>query len=408
MKRRLVILTEIIAPYRIPVFNALAQHDQIDLHVIFLAETDSSIRQWRIYSHEIRFSYEVLPSWRRRVGKYNILVNQQVVNALLRCCPDVILCGGYNYLASWQALRWARRNHVPFLLWCESTLYDRRNRRSMVESLKNKFFRGCDGFVVPGKSSLEYVSEINSGNMLPSAPVFIAPNAVDNDLFSESARRARSISIRLRGQLGLPERYFVFVGRLVEQKGVFDLLNAYASLSCDLRTQVGLVFVGDGPLRSELESCARCIFPGAVHCPGFIQRDELAAYYGLAECFVFPTHSDPWGLVVNEAMACELPVICTRVAGCAADLVRENGRVIDAQNTLQLAAAMQEISSDPELRLRMSQESGKQIQRYSPQACAQGIAKAAILIAPRKEDSNLSAYAPPQSPKARMNASSRT
>ncbi|HEY8671573.1 MAG TPA: hypothetical protein VIL63_12075, partial [Terriglobales bacterium] len=110
MKRRLVILTEIIAPYRIPVFNALAQHDEIDLHVIFLAETDSSIRQWRIYADEIRFSYEVLPSWRQRLGKYNILVNQHVVNALLRARPDVILSGGYNYLASWQALRWAKRN----------------------------------------------------------------------------------------------------------------------------------------------------------------------------------------------------------------------------------------------------------------------------------------------------------
>jgi len=220
MTRRLVILTEIIAPYRIPVFNALAQHDEIDLHVIFLAETDSSLRQWRIYADEIRFSYEVLPSWRRRLGKYNILANQHVVNALLRARPDVILSGGYNYLASWQALRWAKRNRVPFLLWCESTSHDRRNRRSMVESLKTKFFRSCDGFVVPGKSSCEYVSQMNSGNgASSSAPIFIAPNAVDNDLFSEGARRAASICVRLRGQLGLPERYFSVCRSVGRAKG---------------------------------------------------------------------------------------------------------------------------------------------------------------------------------------------
>jgi glycosyltransferase involved in cell wall biosynthesis len=380
MKRTLVILTEIIAPYRIPVFNALAQNDEIDLHVIFLAETDSSLRQWRIYADEIRFSYEVLPSWRQRLGKYNILVNQHVVDVLVRAHPDVILSGGYNYLASWQAVRWAKRNRVPFLLWCESTSYDRRNRRSMVESLKSKFFRSCDGFVVPGKSSCEYVLQMNSGiSAAFSAPILFAPNAVDNHLFSEGAQRAASISVRLRGQLGLPGRYFLSVGRLVEEKGVLDLLNAYASLSPDLRTQVGLVFVGDGPLRSELESSARCIFPGSVHFPGFIQRDELAAYYSLAECFVLPTHSDPWGLVVNEAMACGLPIICTAVAGCAADLVLENGRVIGPQNTHQLAGAMEEISSDPDLRLRMSQASRMLIQKYSPQACADGIGRAAIL-----------------------------
>ena len=73
MSRRVVIITEIIAPYRIPVFNALAQHDGIDLHVIFLAENDRTQRQWLVYKDEIRFSYQVLPSWRRRVGRHSLL-----------------------------------------------------------------------------------------------------------------------------------------------------------------------------------------------------------------------------------------------------------------------------------------------------------------------------------------------
>lgn len=103
MKRRLVILTELIAPYRIPVFNALAGNPELDLHVIFLSETDASMRQWRIYSEEIRFSYEVLPSWRRRLGKYNVLLNQNVTLALRDAAPEAVLCGGYNYVACWQA-----------------------------------------------------------------------------------------------------------------------------------------------------------------------------------------------------------------------------------------------------------------------------------------------------------------
>ena len=71
MKRRVVILSEIIAPYRIPVFNALAEREEAELHVIFLSESDASLRQWRVYKDEIRFSYEVLPSWRRRLGEQN-------------------------------------------------------------------------------------------------------------------------------------------------------------------------------------------------------------------------------------------------------------------------------------------------------------------------------------------------
>ena len=83
-RRKLVLLTEIIAPYRIPVFNALAQIDDLDLHVIFFSETDETQRHWHVYKNEIRFSYEVLPSWRRRLGRYHLLLNRGLARALRR------------------------------------------------------------------------------------------------------------------------------------------------------------------------------------------------------------------------------------------------------------------------------------------------------------------------------------
>ena len=373
MNRRVVIMTEIIAPYRIPVFNVLARQQNIDLHVIFLSETDASLRQWPVYGSEIRFSYEVLPSWRKRIGRYNLLLNASVVEALQRAAPDVIVCGGYNYVASWQALRWANRNKVQFLLWCESTVSDRRNERRLVESLKQTFLRGCDAFVVPGESALRYLENMG----VRRDAIFVAPNAVDIELFSVLAKKARGQDHCLRTQLALPDRYFLFVGRLVKEKGVFDLLRAYQQLPDAARQEVGLVLAGDGPLRASLEAMARDIFPGTIHFAGFVQRDELAQYYGLSECLVLPTHTDTWGLVVNEAMACGLPVICTDVAGCTSDLVRENGRLVEPENVAQLSAAMQEIALDPALRSRMSAESEKLIGQYSPDAWAHGMMQAA-------------------------------
>jgi glycosyltransferase involved in cell wall biosynthesis len=206
--------------------------------------------------------------------------------------------------------------------------------------------------------------------------VFVAPNAVDIGVFG-SYENARSRAPRVRGELGLPQRYFLFAGRLVKEKGLLDLLAAYESLGADLREQVGLVFAGDGPLRADLESLARSIFPGTIHFAGFVHRDELVNYYSLAECLVFPTYSDTWGMVVNEAMACGLPVICSSVAGCAADLVKAGGRIVAPGNILQLSAAMQEIASDPSLRDRMSQENRSLIQSFSPELCAAGIVNAA-------------------------------
>src|ERR1019366_651389 len=97
MTRKTVILTEIIAPYRIPVFNALARRAGVDLHVIFLAETDKTLRKWRVYKNEIRFSHQVLPSWRWRAGKSSFLFNRGLWSALNQVSPQVVICGGYNY-----------------------------------------------------------------------------------------------------------------------------------------------------------------------------------------------------------------------------------------------------------------------------------------------------------------------
>jgi glycosyltransferase involved in cell wall biosynthesis len=376
MSRRVVIITEIIAPYRIPVFNALAQYDGIDLHVIFLAESDRTQRQWLVYKEEIRFSYQVLPSWRRRFGRHSLLLNWGAKTALRQAAPDFIICGGYNYVASWRAMAWARRNRVPFSLWAESTARDFRGGYALIEFLKTRFLRACDAFVVPGKSSVEYL--MNYG--VPEEMIFTAPNAVDTQLFARRAEAIRRDAAMHREALGLPARFFLFAGRLVPEKGIFDLLLAYSALPSDLRKKMGLVFVGDGPARSALLQGAAATDPGCVQVFDFAQREHLAAYYALADVFVFPTHTDTWGLVVNEAMACGLPVISSGAAGCAADLVESgwNGRVVSLGDVEQLAAAMAELADDNELRSLMGQRSRERIELYSPEACAAGMASAML------------------------------
>ena len=376
MKSRLAILTEIISPYRIPLFNALAREEKVNLQVIFLAETDPQLRQWQVYREEIKFPYVILPSWRKRAGGYNLLFNRGVGSALTAAAPDTILCGGYNYLAYWQALVWARSRRIPFFLWSESNLQDQRPGHATVEMLKQEFFRRCSGFVVPGQSAAEYLRAHRIGDEL----IFGAPNAVDNNYFASGAAAARRHPDMHRKELNLPGRYFLFVGRLVAEKGVIDLLAAYAKLDDAVRRQVGLLFVGDGTARGQLERQAATISPGVIKFAGFVQREQLAAYYALAEMLILPTHSDTWGLVVNEAMACGLPVILSSIAGCAVDLVRENwnGLLIPAKNVPSLALAMQRLVSDSDLRGAMGANSSAHIAGYSPQEWSQGILRAMV------------------------------
>lgn len=369
-----MIVTEIIAPYRIPVFNALAQRRELDLHVVFLSENDPTIRQWRVYTDEIEFQYDVLPSWRRRLGKYNVLINRGVLSTLNKLRPDAVLCGGYNYLTSWQAAYWARFHRVPLLLWSESTALDKRRGHRPVEFLKAQFLRLCRSFVVPGRSSLKYLKGFGISDHL----IFTAPNAVDVTLFSKPAKQARRNEFKVRARRSLPSRYFLFVGRLVKAKGVFELLETYAQLDTEIRDKVGLVFVGDGADRPALMKRAARIAPGTIQFPGFIQREGLSDFYALADALIFPTHSDTWGLVVNEAMSCGLPVIVTGVAGCAADLVQDgwNGVVVAPQDCAALASAMTRLASDSVLRTKMGSRSRERIETYSPQAWAEGLVNA--------------------------------
>jgi 1,2-diacylglycerol 3-alpha-glucosyltransferase len=376
MTHRIAILTEIIAPYRIPVFNALAKREAIDLNVIFLSETDPTLRQWRVYKDEICFSYEILSSWRFRAGRTHVLLNAGLSASLKKFSPEALICGGYNYVASWQALRWARRRGVRFALWSESNAQDARALRKPVESLKTCFVKRCDGFVVPGKSAFEYLRSLGA----PAERISIAPNAVDNTFFAAQAEKVKRNPAAFQEKFGLPRRFVLFVGRLVPEKGVFDLLRAYAKLERCLRSEVGLVFAGDGASRDELAQQAGRISPGTVCFPGFAQREDLAGLYALAETLVLPTYSDTWGLVVNEAMACGLPIIVSSMAGCSADLVEDgwNGYIVPPRDAEKLSVAINSLVRQPELKQRMSTHSSERIRNYSPEACADGLAVAAI------------------------------
>lgn len=189
---------------------------------------------------------------------------------------------------------------------------------------------------------------------------------------------ARSGAAELRRRFVLPERYFLCVGRLVFSKGVFDLLDAYSQLAPDLRATVGLLFVGDGVEQPELEARAAAIHPGTVRFAGFAHREQLAIYYALAEALVFPTHTDPWGLVVNEAMACGIPIVASDAGGCVVDLVQNgwNGYVVPTSAPAKLAEALARVDASPEQNRTMGARGAQRIEQNSPQACAAGFVAA--------------------------------
>ena len=280
---RIALLTEIPAPYRIPLFNALADTDGVDLRVLFLAEHDPR-RQYPVYEEEFRFDRRVLSGAGAVARGRWVMFSRGTAHELERFDPDIVLLGGWNQPAFfWTGLRWARRRGRPVVLWVESTLHDERSGSIVLERLKRRAVGAASGFLVPGRAALEYVESLG----VSPERIVVAPNAVDLSIFS--------VDVERRERDGCT---FLYVGRLAAEKGIDVLLDAFDDVPGEL------LIAGSGPAEAELRSRTN----GRVRFLGQLSREELPQLYAGADCFVLPSRSEPWGMVLNEAAAAGLPL----------------------------------------------------------------------------------------------------
>jgi glycosyltransferase involved in cell wall biosynthesis len=360
---RVMLLTSIIAPYRIPVFNALATRDDIELRVVYLAET-APHRAWPVYRDEIRHDYAVM----REVvvvpaGSSYLHVSRGLPREVASWRPHVVVAGGWDQPPLLFAYLLRRRWGYAFAWWVESTERDVRGLIRLPTALKRLLVRGADSVVVPGSASSRYVFSLGA----PPEKVVIAPNAVDTRFFASRGLDESSTPEGCR---------FLYVGRLHRVKGLDVLLDAWGLL--DDRMAV-LTVVGDGPARRDLQRRVGRARASSVRMLGHLDREALAAEYALADVFVFPSRSDPWGLVLNEAMASGLPVISTSAPGAVDDLVTDgwNGFVVRPGDARALSEAMRALAADWGLRNSMGRRSADRIGAFTPERCAEGLAEAA-------------------------------
>ncbi len=180
----------------------------------------------------------------------------------------------------------------------------------------------------------------------------------------------------------MPARRVLFVGKLIERKRPFDLLQAAARLAADGRP-VDVVFAGSGDQQDALATAAAA--SGVrTHFHGFVNQSELPGIYAAADVIVLPSDGrETWGLVVNEAMACGVPAVISDAVGCGPDLVETGvtGEVFPLGNVAVLAEAIGKVLSFDPIRTRKAL--AERMETYSPARAAQGIAGAASALKSR-------------------------
>lgn len=165
----------------------------------------------------------------------------------------------------------------------------------------------------------------------------------------EATPAARIRELRAVQGIDADATVFLYVGRMEPHKGIRELVEAVTLLAAD--RPFSLLLVGEGSLSAEVAAAAER--NARIRCLGRLSGAALLSAYAMADVFVLPSSFEPWGLVVNEAMAAGLPVIATDRVGCIDDLivVGETGLVVPAESPDALARAMRQFIQDrPALR----------------------------------------------------------
>jgi glycosyltransferase involved in cell wall biosynthesis len=327
-------------PYRIPLFRAL--HERSDLETRMLFSTARSWeRDWTIDASSLSFPHRILPGVCLRPPKSqfsekrSIYINPTLFLELVRFHPDVII--GYEFsVPSMTALLYARIARRPFLVWSECTTTSDRHLTRGQRWTRKIIIPRAQGFL--GTSPFACRNLIALG--APPERVVEAPQVHQVDWI------VRQVA-KIHEQHPASELMILYVGSLIQRKGIELLLDAF-SRSHTRHPASRLRIVGDGALRKSLNRFViRAGLQEVVEFAGFVEPSDIPAEYAKSGLFVLPSLEDTFGVVVVEAMAAGVPVICSCFAGVSAYLTDgEDAFVVDPNDSELLAGRIDRILDD--------------------------------------------------------------
>lgn len=382
---RLFYIDDIPTPYRLGVFRRLAEAWPGVFGIAFCAEQEPG------RSFDLDFSglnTQFLPGrqWRPfgQANPFSFKWNPGVAAALDAFAPDVVVLSGYTHPTVIRAARWCRSRNIPYALACETSA-----RSTSTSGLRWHLRRLLIGWIVRnmafglpvGREAAAYLRMLGAADV----PMHLFPNTPDTTLFRETAARLEvDGGDEVRRRFGLPATgpIFTFVGRLIAAKRPLDAIRAFLQLPSE--KPAGFLIVGDGPEMRAAQNLAgadtRFAFAGWIK-----DERELAEIFAASSALVLPSEHEPWGAVVNEAMASGTGVIATDRVGAAVELIDNGveGFVVSVGDIAAIRESMLALVEDLDLCLRIGESAQRKALRNGAEFAALSLvagAKEALAI----------------------------
>jgi glycosyltransferase involved in cell wall biosynthesis len=376
---RITWVTRSFLDYRIPLYKALSSIEGVDFILISSLENHVNPERCILKAKNALGDKFIGLKGEVCIGKpylfdqisnsaKRIFWQPNLISEIKKTKPDIVITDAFNHWTLPVFFLKFLKYDFKHIVCYERTKHTERN----ASRLKLKFISHiqryinavhCNGILCKEfLMSLKYPEEkLFTGNMIADKHTFIASNLT----------QTQEISERIRTKHNLNQIIYIYVGRLVKMKGLTELIEGWGDASIH---DASLLIIGDGPQKEDLEQLILRKQIKNVVMLGLINYDNLPDYYNSANCFVIPTLEDNWSLVVSEAMACKLPIICSIYNGCFKELVKKsNGWLFDPLDHNSVKNTLLESYKSRSDFQKMGEKSSELILEYTPEKIAKKI-----------------------------------
>jgi len=381
---RITWITRSFLDYRIPVFAELDRVVDGGLSVLYYGEVVPERVTEKLRAVLGDRAVALAGEWRltgkKRMGAgfanagIRIPFQPGLIRSARRSEPDVVVSDGFfqwTYAALW--LRATRG--IPHVMCYERTSHTERNSQWYRVAYRKQAMRWIDAMCCNGRLCGEYAQSLG----FPAERITYGHMVADVEGMKRAVVGVSDDHVAvLKARLNLQGLVFLYVGRLNDRKGIDKLLSAWKVISGQIPADAAtLLLVGDGPQRGDLDRYTRDHGLANVRFAGAVDYDALGPYYRAADAFVIPTLEDNWSLVVPEAMACGLPILCSKYNGCWPEYVTDaNGWIFDPLSLDETVDCLRRCCAAREKLAEMGNESRRIIGGHTAKEAASAVLQA--------------------------------